>query len=76
MEENISEEQKKKDEEIGEELVKATQKLFGITEKPTIPNFPINKKAQKKYLKDPFNKKHKKNLADKSIKDTSDKDKK
>ena len=76
MEENISEEQKKKDEEIGEELVKATQKLFGLTEKPTIPNFPINKKAQKKYLKDPFNKKHKKNLADKSIKDTSDKDKK
>ena len=74
MEESNSEEQKKINKEAGDELVNCMMKVMGLTKKPKLPNFPINKKAQKKFLKDPF--KHKNNLAENSIKESSEKDKK
>ena len=44
--------EEKKIEDSFEKLMKARRKLMGLKEKPTIPNFPINKKIQKKLLKD------------------------
>ena len=74
MEESVSDEQKKANKEAGDELVNCVMKFMGLTKKPKLPNFPINKKAQKKFLKDPF--KHKNNIAEKNIEETSEKDKK
>ena len=45
----------KKEDYNDSEFLKDMRDIMGIKEKPTIPNFPINKKVQKKYLKDkPF----------------------
>ena len=74
MEEKESDEHKKVVEEADDELMKCMMKMMGLTKKPKLPNFPINKKAQKKFLKDPF--KHKNNFSNKKIEETSDKDKK
>ena len=74
MEESVSDEQKKANKEAGDELVNCMMKFMGLTKKPKLPNFPINKKAQKKFLKEPF--KHKNNIAEKNIEETSEKDKK
>ena len=51
MEDKTSNEEKNKEDSF-EELMKAGRKLMGLKEKPTLPNFPINKKIQKKLLKD------------------------
>ena len=46
---------KKNIEEIEDDFFKCARKALGIEQKPTIPNFPINKKIQKKFLKEkPF----------------------
>ena len=74
MEESVSDEQKKANKEAGDELVNCVMKFMGLTKKPKLPNFPINKKAQKKFLKEPF--KHKNNIDEKNIEETSEKDKK
>ena len=74
MEESVSDEQKKANKEAGDELVNCVMKFMGLTKKPKLPNFPINKKAQKKFLKEPF--KHKNNITEKNIEETSEKDKK
>ena len=74
MEDKVpNEEQKRKD--IDEELMKCARKLFGLTEKPTIPNFPINKKIQKKLLKE-HSYKQKNNLKEKTDEQTSEEEKK
>lgn len=68
MEDKSNEETKKdpkNSEEADEVLMKCVRNLFGLTKKQTIPNFPINKKIQKKYLKDPFSKKNKNYSEDK-----------
>ena len=75
MEDDISSEQnkKKEEEEKSEDpFIKGMKDMMGLKETPKLPNYPINKKAQKKYLKDPFNKKHKSNLLDKDIEQTSE----
>ena len=70
----------KKDSKSGEEsdevLMKCVRNLFGLTKKETIPNFPINKKIQKKYLKAPFSRKNKNYSEEKINEDISKKDKK
>ena len=65
-----------KNDDFGEQMMKCMRNMMGLSKRPTLPNFPINKKAQKKFLKDPFNKKHKNNLIDRSNKETIEKDKK
>ena len=45
MEESVSDEQKKANKEAGDELVNCVMKFMGLTKKPKLPNFPINKKA-------------------------------
>ena len=54
MEDNEPKE-KKSVEEDEDDFLKCVRNAMGIKQKPTIPNFPINKKIQKKFLKDkPF----------------------
>ena len=58
-----------------EELMKCIREAIGLNKKQTIPNFPINKKIQKKYLKDHFSKKNKKDSYNESDEEDSDEDK-
>ena len=45
----------KNEEEIEDDLLKHVRNSMGLKQKATIPNLPINKKIQKKFLKDnPF----------------------
>ena len=46
------EKEKKKLESIDENLMKCFRELMGLSEKPTIPNYPINKEIQKHLLKE------------------------
>ena len=68
-------ESNKDNEDDMEELMKNVRNLMGFKEKPTIPNFPINKKVQKKFLKDHFSKKHKKDSDDENDKENPKEDK-
>ena len=68
-------ESNKDNEDDMEELMKNVRNLMGFKEKPTIPNFPINKKVQKKFLKDHFSKKHKKDSDDENDKEDPKEDK-
>ena len=43
---------KDKEKQANEDFVKAMREALGFKTKPKIPKFPINKKAQKKYLKE------------------------
>ena len=76
IDEDDNKEPKNKKSEDNEEFLKAMRKIMGFKEKPTIPKYPINKKAQNKFLKDkPFSSVKK---ISKSIKDyiSSEEDKK
>ena len=44
--------EKKSVEEFEDDFCKCLRKAMGIKQKPIIPNFPINKKIQKKFLKE------------------------
>ena len=47
--------EEKNDEQVEDEFLKSMREAIGIKQKPFIPNFPINKKIQKKFLKErPF----------------------
>ena len=48
---------KKNDKESDDDFMKTMRELMGLKQKPTIPNLPINKKIQKKLLKDKKQKK-------------------
>ena len=63
MEDKTVNEQKNK-EKAEDDFMKCVRNLMGLTEKPTIPKFPINKKAQKKLLREHFSKKHQNNSED------------
>ena len=49
---NESKEVKDKNSEDDEEFLKAMREVLGFKQKPVIPNYPINKKAQNKLLKE------------------------
>ncbi len=49
--------EQKNDKESDDDFMKTMRELMGLKQKPTIPNFPINKKIQKKLLKDKKQKK-------------------
>ena len=57
-------EKKKKKEAFDKEFMKTVRNVMGLNEKPTIPNYPINKKIQKKLLKE-HPKKNQSNSAEK-----------
>ena len=49
--------EQKTDKESDDDFMKTMRELMGLKQKPTIPNLPINKKIQKKLLKDKKQKK-------------------
>ena len=49
--------EQKNDKESDDDFMKTMRELMGLKQKPTIPNLPINKKIQKKLLKDKKQKK-------------------
>ena len=63
--------EQKTDKESDDDFMKTMRELMGLKQKPTIPNLPINKKIQKKLLKD---KKHQKKLNDTNKEDISKED--
>ena len=61
---------------FGEFFMKTIRDMSGLREKPTLPDFPINKKIQKKLLKDHQSKKHQNNSEINKNKVNLDEDKK
>ena len=75
MEDKASKDQKSS-EDFGDDIMKNIRDFMGFTKKPKIPNFPINKKIQKKLLKPYSSNKNQKKSEDKKDEKLTEEDKK
>ena len=75
MEDKASKDQKSS-EDFGDDIMKNIRDFMGFTKKAKIPNFPINKKIQKKLLKPYSSNKNQKNSEDKKDEKLTEEDKK